>query len=430
MCKNNTIVTNPYTGRFVLAPCRKCDDCLTQKSSRYTQRIRNFMRYQSYGKIPYFITLSYNNKSVPWINKDVRNKDYFEVYRGFSLDTLEIIGNMCNCKSTDKPIEDILLQSNTYRHPYAKHITSILYYPDIQKFFKRLRINFKRKYGLKDKIFYFVCGEYGNHKSNHFRPHWHLLLYIDKKILPSSVKSSVMSCWSFCDYNKIDDSWFEVAFDVSKYVAGYVTKLNQVPSYLRHKKFAPKVHFSNNFGVLFRNTPALGRDLLLDCISKSNFTFDFEYYSRQQRVTYNIPIPQYILSRYFPKFQGQYKFTYQSIFDFISNIDNESICVPFGNSLIDGNLKFRTFRNNVISSAKFFNLSLHNYAFLYIKFLQSYHRFQMKEHIRSPTYIMSLRHDVPINYNDNKFVNTLHSYLSRKLFEFEFKQNLNTKVYG
>lgn len=49
-----------------------------------------------------------------------------------------------------------------------------LHSSDIQNFFKRLRINFLRKYSLKPEFKYFCAGEYGGKFG---RPHYHIILF-------------------------------------------------------------------------------------------------------------------------------------------------------------------------------------------------------------------------------------------------------------
>ena len=52
----------------------------------------------------------------------------------------------------------------------------LLYYPDIQRFIKRLRKLITNKFGKNEKIRYYIIGEYG---TSSYRPHWHVLLFID-----------------------------------------------------------------------------------------------------------------------------------------------------------------------------------------------------------------------------------------------------------
>lgn len=110
---------------------------------------------------------------------------------------------------------------------------------ELQQFWKRLRINFKRQYReFAPKLRYFACGEYGSKEETywspgaekpHGRPHFHAIVYglnnyddLHRKLL---VKS-----WDKCDPFLFDKSrgrnsgMQEVTVDDIRYVCGYVQK--------------------------------------------------------------------------------------------------------------------------------------------------------------------------------------------------------------
>lgn len=63
-------------------------------------------------------------------------------------------------------------------------------YNDVQKFMKRLRINYQRKSQDDNKLRFFCCGEYGKRKG---RPHYHLIIYG----LPKEYQYLIDECWQF-----------------------------------------------------------------------------------------------------------------------------------------------------------------------------------------------------------------------------------------
>ena len=110
---------------------------------------------------------------------------------------------------------------------------------DLQKFFKRLRINLKREYyEFTPKIRYFACSEYGEEKKiywspgaskPHGRPHYHAIVFgLDD--LNDTHRDIVKKSWSLSESYLFDkergrDSGMqEVTPDDICYVTGYVQK--------------------------------------------------------------------------------------------------------------------------------------------------------------------------------------------------------------
>lgn len=100
---------------FLLVKCNKCPLCIDKK--KRDMSIRSICETYTSTHQPIFITLTYNNESLP---------------------------------------EHGLMLS------------------DLQKFLKRVRITFRRQFGYKLDLRYLGCGEYGHWTK---RPHYHLLLW-------------------------------------------------------------------------------------------------------------------------------------------------------------------------------------------------------------------------------------------------------------
>lgn len=125
MCFSPTSVPDPRcTSKRVriTIPCGKCAACLANKRNDWATRLRMEAKYT---ESAYFITLTYSDENIPY--QDLYTEDG------------EIVGQ-----------------------------TSTLLKTDIQKFMKRLRKD------RKEKIRYYVVGEYGEHTK---RPHYHMLLF-------------------------------------------------------------------------------------------------------------------------------------------------------------------------------------------------------------------------------------------------------------
>lgn len=437
MCKNNRIVTNPYTGRFVLAPCRVCPDCLQEKANRFTMRIRLFQQYQSIGLVPYFILLHYDNLHVPYIdNKSSVECNYINVYRGYGKN-IKHLKPLCNCKQTDKVIDDINGFNNLRRHPYTRHVTGILYYRDIQNFMKRFRIRLKRDYGITSKVHFFAAGEYGGETK---RPHWHLLLFVPKEVLYKQVYKTLLKTWKMCDFRRGPKRPFELARDVSKYIASYVNEFTQLPSYLQHKKFRPKVRFSINFGNHIGVTPRIEKFLFDEIIHKNNFRYLFNYTSQVNIVQYPILVPLQVQNRYFPNIKGKRFLSFSAIHELLRNINLSSskrtldYLFPRFSSLGFTSDEFRYFVRRVLQVQALWDLSPSQYADLYLDYFKGQFLSNMREQYMFYSinnFMMSLRpRDQPVDYNDNNVVNTKHSYLFTKFTEFFKHRQTNNIIYG
>lgn len=96
---------------------------------------------------------------------------------------------------------------------------------DFQKFMKRLR----KKYG--SKIRYFHCGEYGDKKTENYRPHHHAIIFghefHDKKYWRKSEQNKKLyrspSLEKLWPYGNSEIG--EANFDTAKYIAKYTTKV-------------------------------------------------------------------------------------------------------------------------------------------------------------------------------------------------------------
>ena len=244
MCLNRKSVVNPYTHRSVYVDCGVCSACLQKNAQARKKRIDATSKP---GYNWYFITLTYDNKFLPYIKKeDLKSHvSTVPIYRDF---------DRCLYRSTadydlddtprqvSDPIGYLSLNEDWYsryahgRIPTAngkRNVVGVTYYKDVQDFFKRFRIYLKRKYNYTEKLLYYSCSEYGE---TSYRPHFHVLLHApakDEFILRTAVNAS----WRF------DDNLprkFEVARHASSYVSSYVNCDSSLPSFLRSKEFRPR----------------------------------------------------------------------------------------------------------------------------------------------------------------------------------------------
>ena len=113
----------------IRVPCGVCRACRIRRATDWTIRITNDLA-RDYDHRGMFITLTYNDNSVPLNYKPLNREGAFKL-------------------------------------PYTlnkKHL---------QNFFKNLRMTLQRTYNDKTKIKYYACGEYGEKT---FRPHYHAIV--------------------------------------------------------------------------------------------------------------------------------------------------------------------------------------------------------------------------------------------------------------
>ena len=110
-----------YTDAYIYVPCGRCGECLMAKQNSFIQRI--IMQCET--SYMFFITLTYNNESLPQVVDSKGNK---------------------------------------YDYPDSR---------DVQNMFKRIRFHNM----IPRPFSYAAFSEYGGR--NH-RPHWHIMLFLDK----------------------------------------------------------------------------------------------------------------------------------------------------------------------------------------------------------------------------------------------------------
>lgn len=107
---------------YLVVACQKCWACRLAYAKEWANRC---MLELGYHKQSWFITLTYDEKNVPVFEDEYR------------------------CLQT-------------------------LYKKDLQDFMKRLRIEYKRKFGKENKLRFYAAGEYGDLTN---RPHYHLIVF-------------------------------------------------------------------------------------------------------------------------------------------------------------------------------------------------------------------------------------------------------------
>lgn len=246
-CLHPVRVYNKSLGEFVWTSCGKCEACQMAKRNRWISRLEYERQFHL---ATMFVTLTYNNESLPKYSfpkvTTLRSGD--DSYFGFdspvydvSEDRQYMFSNRCSeCIAFD----ELFFESPADRHYFDNEINLSGGIPyasvtDLQLFNKRLNKYFHDNVTQEYKNFrYFCVSEYG---STTLRPHFHCLYFVDSQSVVDRFSEAVRSCWS--------DSRTKVSYGLSdtqvvqttasSYVASYITKFFDMPSFYTHKSLRP-----------------------------------------------------------------------------------------------------------------------------------------------------------------------------------------------
>lgn len=309
MCTNTRLIRNIYTGRSLRVNCGKCPACQQQKAGYRANRIRNNIKRD---ETALFITLTYKNDHIPYVYlKDLADKvENLPLYRDYNV-RYKRFGSSYDVKPVSYPdgkISTLLVKYQDIPDKPFKTINSkvnqdiwndrvgILYYKDLQNFVKRLRINLKRRYDYEKSFTFFSCSELG--PTTH-RPHFHCLLFIPKDDV-SLFRTAIVESWPFADSSRTA-KYIEVARDAASYVSSYVNRDSDIPTFFENNDVRPKHSYSKGFGL----APAdFSLPKILEKADNGNMCYTKLVKRNGVECLFDVPIPEYVINRYFPKFKG------------------------------------------------------------------------------------------------------------------------------
>lgn len=328
MCTNLKRVYNKYVNKYLLVNCGKCEACQQEKASRRANRIRSSL---SPGEICLFVTLTYHNDFVPYIstrglllgeNYDVpimrrsggryirvskKNQPYLTAFcHDYGTRQIDVIPRF-----TLKRQDFSKKNSNSLRHlnGMTDDKIGVCYYPDVQNFMKRLRINLKRQFDFNEKFKTYCCSEYG---SKTHRPHFHLLLFIPRE-QEAAFRRAIVKSWPYADYARTTD-YIEVARDCASYVSSYVNGNHLLPDVLSTSVTCQKHSYSQGFGCSIQDFMLSN---VLQSYERGAMSFNREIVIEGIHSFVRVPIPSYVISRYFPRFHGDLRLSSAQIGDCI-----------------------------------------------------------------------------------------------------------------
>lgn len=320
MCINQRNVFNPYSQSSFFVKCGKCKSCLQEKAYGRSYRIK--METSPY-TIALFVTLTYDRNSCPFVLlSDVeQRKDVLPIYREHKTRRVRC-STSHGLRYLDKRVlelqhlDDICFpnyDSFDYNHggklrplAYRPDHIGVCYYPDIQNFKKRLSQDLKRVFNYDKPYKIYSCSEYGETTS---RPHFHLLVFIQPSD-EATFRTAICQAWPFASKFRTS-RYIEIARDCANYVSSYVNSGTSLCGFLSDN-FAPKHSYSKDFGM---GNKLFSLDSILQKVRERNLSYLRGVGKKGMETYVRVPIPKYVINRYFPLFKGYSRFTFSEVYD-------------------------------------------------------------------------------------------------------------------
>lgn len=210
-------------GNEITVPCRRCAYCLMHRS----QILSSLGSLESLTS-PYilFVTTTFTNENIPkasYIIEDLNSHSI--VHEGKTIEFKVPHSKIVFYDKSSGEILDTLLTTNftvryvkntsSYYHKrfpqsFADDQIPVLKKSDAQKFIKRVRTQFFRKYGKRSSFRILYCGEYGPTTA---RPHFHFLFFcsslLERARLYQLIRSSLYTEFPLWSYGRVDAKYFK-----------------------------------------------------------------------------------------------------------------------------------------------------------------------------------------------------------------------------
>lgn len=318
MCRHSHEISLRHCRHSIYVDCGHCPSCLQHKADRRAIRIA------SHGPAffkPAFVTLTYNDSSVPYIRRSdllfelSSDYPYIVIYRdskfvrhfgsteliscpGCSVDSIEVDGDLNLFDSSFDEVVKSLPRLAIEKGQFDTDRVGVCYSKDFRDFIKRLRSLLARKYGSVVPISYYQASEYG---PTTVRPHFHALIWIPVWLSFQDFSDFCAKSWPFADSYRTK-KYVQLAKCAASYVSKYVNCSSNVPLFLQDY-FPPKCSHSVDFG--FDNV-YFGFDEVFNNLSVSHCAeFTTSYYKKDVGfVSVTSIYPRYVINRYFLKVKG------------------------------------------------------------------------------------------------------------------------------
>lgn len=243
-------------GRYITVRCGHCEHCAMLRSSRL-KMLCDFER--SVSKQSFFVTLTYSEDNLPMLEcketnvyfdkskrRYISRFDCYNITPRLAVDCID--DDDCYLGSFSMVKRDFIdlwhKSAKSYKGVWRPRYQMPYLHPDdCQRFLKRLRYRINQ-YNISNhaitKLRYYALGEY---TPKRFRPHWHLLFFLDTYIPTSLFKSFISKAWKF---GTVDISL--IKSNATDYVTQYSCGANLVSPVHGLPTTKPRVLHSLNFG--------------------------------------------------------------------------------------------------------------------------------------------------------------------------------------
>lgn len=317
MCTNVRWITNKWTHDKILVSCGHCKACLQAKANKRAQRLKNEISSKN---LQLFITLTYDRLSCPYVlHEDILNNVYpLPVYRDCSIRRSPVDHLFHRKLETEiiaydeMPIYDVPLNFLPYLKKTSGGKIGVCLFSDVQDFNKRLKQNLQRIYNCHAKYKVYNTFEYGSKTQ---RPHIHLQMSIPSSLY-KTFKSAIVESWPFADRDRTLSN-IQIARDSASYVASYVNCSSYVPRFLE-ANFPPKHSFSQGMGC---GSDSFQLAALQENVRRQNMSYNIKSVKDGVECLVNLPVPKYVINRFFPLFKGYSRLTRDEIFNVLQSTD-------------------------------------------------------------------------------------------------------------
>lgn len=326
MCINKKRIYNKWSKQWLYVDCGHCPACQQVKAFKRTKRIKNASHA---GYINLFVTLTYSNECIPYIRKSElkNNVSTINIYRDIDYRFVRFSSDystFCRSFKRDYPLAVVdcdqarifvdaeqRRQLRYIKNDKTKDRVSVCYYRDVQNFIKRFRTNLIRHYKVHEPVKAYCCSELGPSTQ---RAHFHLLLDVPSARL-DECKSAIIESWPYDHQIAYNPKSIQIAHNAASYCSAYVNRYSDFPKLFEARPFRPKHTFSKFYGFENANF-ALGK--ICDAIRSG----DLRYHTLRLRngVAEDafILYPKYVLDRYFCKFKGYSRLSFDTLHDILS----------------------------------------------------------------------------------------------------------------
>lgn len=243
-------------GEYKTVRCGHCEHCLQVRSS-HLKTLCDFE--SSTSKQVFFLTLTYAEEYLPlcrvfessinYYPDQRKHISYYDVYNltsRLACDYVDVEDSyMGSFRMVRRDFIALWRKSAlSYKKVWRpKNVMPYLHPADFQRFLKRLRYylsTYNKQNNETITLRYYCLGEYSPRR---FRPHWHILLFFNKKVSSSVLASYISKSWKYGSYD-----FSLVSNNAADYVTNYSTGSNMLSVFHGLPTTKPRILHSRYLG--------------------------------------------------------------------------------------------------------------------------------------------------------------------------------------